>query len=159
MQNEKGLQPDRISYNTIIAAAANAFGDAALRRKSLDIGLAAYKGLETIAKEADESGDTFLLPTSLSFSFFFRMIRKCGASLSETDRQSWMRRAFTACCRYGCLNSKIWEELVQQTPPKQMIAQYLGAADGGVPSSKKVDFATLPPEWSARAMVFKNGSR
>jgi pentatricopeptide repeat protein len=159
MQNEKGVHPDRISYNTIIAAAANAFGDAALRRKSLDIGLAAYKGLESIAKEAEESGDKFLLPTSLSFSFFFRMIRKCGASLSETDRHAWIRRAFAACCRYGCLNSQIWEEVIQQIPPRQMIAQYMGVTDDGMPVEGKVDYATLPSKWSARAMVFKNGSR
>lgn len=158
------IVPDHITYNTILMAAANAYGNAELRQKSLEVGLLAFdvftRGDEHKPSKDEEIRNNNNLPTSLTFSFFIHMLRKCGGSLSSSECQKLLRKGLAACGpRYKCLNAHVWDQFIKATQQAngRRETDPLGLASLGIQTDQNrfPNFDTLPATWSERAMKSK----
>ena len=171
------VKPDKITYNTLLGVLSGAYGDPSWRNRCLEDGLDAYAELETLAKnvlqgetENDQSLEMYL-PSSVTFSFLVRLIRRCGTSMSPKDRQTWFRRILQGCGpQYGCLNIPVWEQMVEAVvsfadQQDQSVETYLGLdelLEREPTRSNRVEFKDFPDAWSRRAMPdrrqFKKGN-
>lgn len=166
---EKGgrVKPDRISYNTLLGVLSGAYGDPDWRHRCLKDGLTVYEEFERLAESAKQRHDgndkavEKYWPSSMTFSFLVRLVRRCGFLLSPQDRQAWFRRILQACGpRYGCLNKPVWEQLMEACDPfaaeqNLSVGAYLGLADlvdKELANTENIEFADMPDAWSRRAM-------
>ena len=120
---EAGIPADTITYNTILNAAANAFGSPKVKQESLEIGRRAFAALQQDnAEDAAANGDC--RPTSLTYSFYFKMLRRLV--VDEADRFKWTKEAFDQCCAQGCLNEIVWKQVLQAAPSDKERRALLG---------------------------------
>lgn len=131
---------DTITYNTLLNAAANAFGTSELKKNSLQIGQQAFDALQ---------GDELCQPTSLTYHYYFKMLRRLLPS-SSANRQSLVQTAFDLCCEQGCLNEIILNQVLEL--PSNGVRVLLGDQYKG---STKIVISGLPPEWSRNAMAYR----
>mmetsp|Transcript_1011 Transcript_1011/g.2818 ORF Transcript_1011/g.2818 Transcript_1011/m.2818 type:complete len:859 (-) Transcript_1011:126-2702(-) len=145
MVSTLGISGDSVTFNTILAAAANAFGPAHVKKKSLDIGRAAYAKL-TLNTEDDkedalgddgESTDS-LRPNSLTYLNMMKMLRK----YNNDDVDEW-RSVITSCLEQGGLNSICLQYLEKHAPRSSWPDELSEAV------SSNLD---LPDSWSRHAL-------
>jgi hypothetical protein len=142
-----GIAEDSITYNTLLAAASTAFGSPDLKEESLRIGLAAFDALER-----NESCQ----PSSLTYSYLFKLIRRLVPKELADGKERLVKRVFDSCCRSGCLNDIILQQVMKNTVDSHKDAsQLLGHEYSSLLLSEGVDNLTighLPKEWSRRAL-------
>ena len=160
------VKPDKITYNTLLGALSGAYGDPSWRHRCLVDGLQVYEEFEILAQNTlrrhsgNEKALEMYLPSSVTFSFLVRLVRRCGQQLSPKDRQAWFRRILQGCGpRYGCMNIPVWEQMIEAFPTpaqqEQSVEVYLGLADlldKKTTHSNSIEFKDLPDTWSRRAM-------
>lgn len=157
------IKPDQMTYNTILSTLSNAVGNGDWKHRCLNDGIRCYEEFEAMAQGSikQTQPNEKNLPSSLTYSFLIRLVRRCGIKLSPDDRQACFRRIVEDCGpRHGCLNLPVWEQLINACSPlaaeqKQSVVKYLGLVEVLVNDgefSKGFGFANLPTEWSRRGM-------
>ena len=160
------ISPDRMTYNTLLSTLSTASGDVNWKHRCLTDGLKCYEEFETVAQNNMKISqpNEKALPTSLTYSFLIRLVRRCGVQLSSEDRQAWFRHILQACGpRYGCLNPPVWKQLMDACSPlaarQQMsVMDYLGLGEtlgDDTAGLQDAGFAELPPHWTRRGMPDK----
>jgi pentatricopeptide repeat protein len=134
---EAGVACDAITYNTILNAAANSFGNAELKERSFQIGQNAFDRLH--AKEE------YCSPTSLSYSYYFKMIRRLVPP-TDPNRSHLLKSAFGRCCEQGCLNEILVHQILNTTSISE--ATYIFEEN----YENRNNLSSLPPDWSCNAM-------
>jgi pentatricopeptide repeat protein len=161
---EAGVECDGITWNSLLAVSAGAFGTPANRRRSLQLALHVWSILQQREKEDGDEGDegddgihdrNYIRdpPTSLTFYYFFKTIRK----FMESSPARWKLtvNAFESCCQHGCLNEIVLELVVQHLIPspeqgRALLKEYW--LDDTSTNDKAVLIEDLPKEWTFRAM-------
>jgi pentatricopeptide repeat protein len=133
---DAGIAPDTITYNTILNAAANSFGNSELKQRSFDVGQKAFDNLQN---------DEFCRPTSLSYNFYFKMVRKL-LPITSLKRRVLLKSAFDLCCNQGCLNDILLQQLLNTTTDDEAKCVF------GVNYKKGRLLNDLPRAWSHNAM-------
>ena len=135
------IVPDIISYNTVLAAAANSFGkDEKVKRNCLTL------AFEIFGKIQKDKG---VRPTSLTYHYVFKVIRKFMPA--GTKRFEFTSRIFQYCCNDGCINQHILHQLLQHLSEEE-VRTLFGTALG---PNEKLDLSVeerLPPEWRSQAL-------
>jgi len=133
-----GMQPDTISYNSVLLACANSFGDVQIRKEAFTIALERFG---TVLKHEE------LQPTSITFSLFFKALRKLVTA--SKARSKLLKQTFRLCCDAGLLNEVVWSQLhgICSTEELQCMISGANAAKPDVPES----IADLPSEWCRNA--------
>jgi hypothetical protein len=172
-QSEQGaaaVTPDLITFNTLLACAANSFGDAKLKAQSLEIGLAAFKALRKGSRsgtsgvdgerhpsqQQDWTSDDYPCqpPSSLTYHYLFKMLRKFMQPPSS-KRHTWMKRAFESCCQEGCLNQLVLDQVLSHITIEEaqdlLGSEYVSVAEQSGPLMK-VLLEDLPEKWSRNAL-------
>jgi len=146
------VRPDVISYNSVLKTCANAYGNAAIKKRAFLIALDTFKRLSKSKAERNRR-------TSVTYSLFFKAIRKLVESGSERDAIA--RKMFAFCIADGVLNRQVMSQ-IQSTCSESVVADLLssnGASStttmssstgmgGSVPS---IDVALLPSAWTCNA--------
>ena len=90
-------------------------------------------------------------PTSLTFYYFFKTIRK----FMESSPARWKLTvtAFESCCQHGCLNEIVLDLVIQNLIPspeqgRALLKEYWSDTN----DTSAVLIADLPKEWTRRAM-------
>ena len=134
---------DTITYNTILHAAANSFGNAELKKRSFLIGQNAFDCLHDKDEEEEEY---FCRPTSLSYSYYFKMMRRLLPATAP-DRLARGKTAFDRCCANGCLNDIVLQQILNTTTPHE--AKHIF---GETNYENRRSLRSLPPDWSRHAL-------
>jgi pentatricopeptide repeat protein len=133
---DAGIAPDTITYNTILNAAANSFGNSELKQRSFDVGQKAFDNLQN---------DECCRPTSLSYNFYFKMVRKL-LPIPSLKRRVLLKSAFDLCCDQGCLNDILLHQLLNTTTDDEAKCVF------GNNYKKGRLLNDLPRAWSHNAM-------
>jgi pentatricopeptide repeat protein len=133
---QAGVACDTITYNTILNAAANSFGSAELKERSFQIGQAAFDRLHK---------EEFCAPTSLSYSYYFKMVRRLSQT-TDPNRFHLLKSAFDLCCERGCVNEILLQQIVNTTRSSE--AKHI--FEGNYENRNKL--SSLPLDWSCNAM-------
>jgi pentatricopeptide repeat protein len=137
---EAGVDCDTASYNCVIKAAANSYGNHHIKQKSLQVGMEAFRCLQ-----ADESCE----PTSLTYNYYFKLLRRL-LSQSIPNRMDFVQTAFELCCRQGCLNDIVLKQMLvglSEDDAKRLLSNCgINQSDG------PIELSDLPNEWSQNAL-------
>ena len=160
--------PDRVTFHTLLQTFSNVYGDEKFKHSALVEGLKAYKEFDTLAQKllqevnGQEKAVNKYLPSSMTYSFLVRLVRRCGVMVSPDEKRRLFQRILNACGpKYGCLNLAVWEQLLISSDPLAKIQglsveEYLGLNElAGKDLGRNVDFAELPADWSRRALQDK----
>jgi len=139
---QNGVVGDSISYNSILAASANAFGQSQLKEDSLKVGLMAFQALKK-----DENCQA----TSFTYLCLFKAIRK--GMTPSTQRTKLVRQVFGLLCQDGCLNDIVWKQLMHFAND---IADLVGERYGTLDRVRPQD---LPSEWTRNAMPIRQSAQ
>jgi pentatricopeptide repeat protein len=157
---EAGVECDGITWNSLLAVSAGAFGTPANRQRSLQLALHVWSILQKQQREKEgddangindnDSKYSNEPPTSLTFYYFFKTIRK----FMESSPARWKLtvNAFESCCRHGCLNDIVLELVVQHLIPSPEQGRALLKEYWSDTNDIAVLIADLPKEWTRRAM-------
>lgn len=138
-------RPDTITYNTLLMACANAFGNEELKTNSFQIAAEAFQ----IAVQLGADKDSLVYPTSTTFAHFCKAARRL---IPRPDiRLSILQKAVLLCREKGLLNpvvvqqaqmactsSKEWSDMVGE------LANYVGWNETFRPTQ-------IPPRWLENA--------
>ena len=130
-QNQMGGEGDSITFDTILNAAANAFGPTAIQQQSLQIGHFAYAQL--IDMEC---------PSSLTFLNMMKLLRRFGSKHLDKEivLHEW-KSTVAKCLEMGCLND-ICRSYMHEFAPTEALAPFV-EANGQLGER---------PEWSKQAL-------
>lgn len=159
---EAGVECDGITWNSLLSVSASAFGAPANRQRSLQLALHVWSILQQQQREKESVDDNDNgindsdsrynnePPTSLTFYYFFKTIRK----FMEISPARWKLtvNAFESCCRHGCLNEIVLELVVQHLIPSPEQGRTLLKEYWSDTNDTAVLIADLPKEWTRRAM-------
>ena len=136
--SESKCQPDIITYNSVILAAANSFGDSKIKKKAFRLALIAFK---TIMASSN------LRQSSRTYAMFLKAIRKLNKRGAETDEM--VKKVFRACCRDGLLNQYVLTQTQLSFTSKNVFQETL--ANMGCSNHSVLDLKHLPEEWQTNA--------
>jgi pentatricopeptide repeat protein len=135
-----GVDCDTATYNCVIKAAANSYGNTHMKQKSLQVGIEAFRSLQ-----ADET----CAPTSLTYSYYFKLLRRLLPK-STSNRMDIVQAAFELCCRQGCLNDIVLKQVlagISKDETRRLLENCgINYSDG------RVQLSDLPKEWSQNAL-------
>ena len=102
MQNHESPRclPDIISYNSLLLACANAFGNDELKHKSFQIAIQAFK-------DALTNGNSSIQPTSTTFAHFCKASRRLPP---PQQQKTILGKALKLCCDKGLLNQVVIQQ-------------------------------------------------
>jgi hypothetical protein len=140
LKNNPDIQPNTITYNSVISTCANTFGDSSLRQKAFKIALDSFR---MILQDHE--------PSSVSFSLFFKAIRK----LIPTDhatRFPLLQKCFRDCCNRGLLNEVVLHQVQRACTDEQQMQQLIPSVSaGGLESNFSILLLSLPAAWTVNA--------
>jgi pentatricopeptide repeat protein len=160
---EAGVESDGITWNSLLSVSAGAFGAPANRQRSLQLALHVWSILQQQQRETEGDNDDDGIsdnearrnymkdpPTSLTFYYFFKTIRK----FMESSPTRWKLtvNAFESCCQHGCLNEIVLDLVVQHLIPSPEQGRALLKEYWSDTNDSAVLIADLPKEWTRRAM-------
>ena len=168
-----GIEEDSITLETILAAAANGFGnDANTNRKSLEIGRTAFVRLvrkdcesdddnatQSQRQEQQEQHERQTQSSSLSFLHMMKVLRKFlyttddDSSQQEQQIQEW-RTVIALCLAKGCLNDIVLKYIMEYAPAASLpavLAQYKTTNYTKTKGGRAFSVAQLPSKWSRNA--------
>ena len=147
LMESPSLEPDLISFNTVISACAASFGDPELKKNSLTIATSVFNH---ICRSDD------LHPSPYTFSVMIKALRKL--TTREDVRNDLISKIFQICCKHGCLNAGVWQQVKNSIPFsdstailwKELLGGNLVNNDGGsdIPC---LHLSDLPKEWKRNA--------
>lgn len=142
---QSSVAPDIISFNTVISACAGSFGSPDLKRESLSVATSVFNHI----CRSDE-----LKPSPYTFSVMIKTLRKLVPK--EDIRQDFVSKIFLICCKHGCLNAGVWQQVKKSIPfgedTKDLWTKLIGGEDRLLPDQSDVlALADLPKEWKVNA--------
>jgi hypothetical protein len=146
-------RPDTISYNTLLEACSNAFGDRGIKDHSVQIALQAFKTLIVKAQKHNTGKvpldtSTFLLsPTSTTFALWAKVCRRLLATPEQ--KRSALTKTLQICRDWGMLNHLVVRQVQtccqSETEWKETVGELAEYVDW------KADFRkcrNVPKEWT-----------
>ena len=148
-----------ISYNSVLKTCANAYGNAAIKKRAFLIALDTFKRLSKSKAERNRR-------TSVTYSLFFKAIRKLVERGSERDAIA--QKMFAFCIADGVLNRQVMSQ-IQSTCSESVLVDLLssngascdlssatsgGGGEGGGGGKRRpttIDVTLLPSEWTCNA--------
>ena len=148
------VRPDVISYNSVLKSCANAYGNPATKKRAFLIALDTFKRLSKSKAERSRR-------TSITYSLFFKAIRKLVESGSERDAIA--RKMFAFCIADGALNRQVMSQI--QSACSESVLEDLLSSNGaagtcsnrgmslksGGGSETTIDVSLLPSAWTCNA--------
>ena len=134
------LLPDLISFNTVISACAGSFGSPELKKESLTIATSVFNH---ICRSED------LDPSPYTFSVMIKALRKLVPN--ENTRYEFVSKIFQICCKHGCLNAGVWQQVKKSIPFDDSTAGLWTKMVGGDLDHPSMQLSELPKEWKAKA--------
>jgi hypothetical protein len=98
--NNPAIAPDVITYNNVLNACCNAFGDATFQQKAFVMALQTFKTLHRAPH---------IRQTSVTYSLFLKCIRKLAPAGNE--RNIMLRKTFSFCASEGLVNQVVLNQL------------------------------------------------
>jgi pentatricopeptide repeat protein len=147
-QNMKALgrdntRPNIISYNSILRACANTFGNKQTKEIALAIATKAFQSILT-------SDD--IEPSSITFVFFMKAIRKL---VDESKKQKAMlTKCFRYCCKLGLMNDVVLQQAKLACTSKEELTELLELEE--ICSPSEVSSVDLPTAWTHNAEQVKS---
>ena len=139
--SSESCKPDIISWNTVLLACANAFGNDDLKDKSFAIALHAFRS----AMEADD-----LVPTSTTISHFCKSTRRLISD--QRRRLTILNKVFQVARKKGLMTSVIVQQLQMACQTDEEWIQVLGEASARMLSrSRRASRNQIPYEWRKNA--------
>lgn len=139
-QERKSCRPDIISYNSLLLACSNAFGNEELRHRSYMVAVEAFK--------ASMVGKHDVRPTSTTFSNFLRASRRL---VDPTKRPSLLRKTFKLCCNQGLVNKAVMLQIKQACQNEEEWEDVVGSAAQFIQLDDGVHVSRLPQSWTCNA--------
>lgn len=142
----KNTKPNIITYNSILRACANTFGNHSSKEAALAIATKAFQSILT-SKEIE--------PSSITFVFFMKAIRKLvddepHGNLGTSKQLEMLTKCFRYCCRLGLLNDVVLQQAKLACRSRPELAALLElSVDTFSPST--VSSSDLPAEWTCNA--------
>ena len=139
-------KPNIITYNSILRACANTFGNKSSKEAALTI---ATKSFQSILTSKD------IEPSSITFLFFMKAIRKLvgdetGGNHGISKQHEMLAKCFRYCCRLGLLNDVVLQQAKLGCRSKAELATLLELnADAFSPST--ISSSDLPAPWTCNA--------
>lgn len=138
---DRKCHPDLISYNSVLMACANAFGNEELKRKSYVIAKQIFKS--TILEEDN------IRPTSTTFVHFCKASRRL--ILNKPLRMTALQKSLRLCCKKGMLNHVVVLQAQLSCKNDQEWQQIAGSVSDYIGKDGKFQDAKLPKEWICNA--------
>eukprot|EP00980_Cylindrotheca_fusiformis_P016962 scaffold5159_cov112-Cylindrotheca_fusiformis.AAC.16 len=133
--------PDIISYNSVLMACANAFGNEDLKRKSYMVAKNIFKS--TILEEDN------IRPTSTTFVHFCKASRRL--ILKTPLRMTALQKSLRLCCRKGMLNHVVVLQAQLACKTDEEWHLIAGEVSKYVAKDGKLHSAKVPKEWTCNA--------
>lgn len=130
-------KPDIISYNSVISAAANSFGDRNVKNKAFRIALETFKNIQ-LSKD--------LSPTSRTYFLFIKAVRKL--TVKNETREKILKKAVEYCCRDQMMNKHILTQLELACRSKEDFHTMMSEFG---PVTIPISVETIPSEWKSHA--------
>ena len=102
-------KPDTITYNSVISAAANSFGDKKIKKMAFSIALNAFRKLHL--SESDN-----IRPTSVTYTHFIKALRKL--TRAGEARDGMLKRSFELGSKNGLINRYVLSQLKLACSPE-----------------------------------------
>jgi pentatricopeptide repeat protein len=128
--------PDIISYNSVIMACANAFGNPELKLRSFNIALDVFKMAMV--------NDGGIRPTSTTFVHFCKSARRL---LPPDQTKLTLRRTFRLCCDRGLVNQVVLEQVRRACQTEDEWKEMTGTASQFIGFGDKLQFTRLPSSY------------
>jgi pentatricopeptide repeat protein len=133
-------RPDVISYNSLLMACANAFGNEELKTKSFFIALEAFK--------ATMVNDHGIRPTSTTFAHFLKAERRL---LNPTQQKSALRKTFKLCCEKGLVNSVVIQHVQRACGTEAEWNEMVGEGSQFMALKERIQISSFPQAWTRNA--------
>mmetsp|Transcript_11174 Transcript_11174/g.14041 ORF Transcript_11174/g.14041 Transcript_11174/m.14041 type:complete len:680 (-) Transcript_11174:39-2078(-) len=130
-------KPDIITYNSVILAAANSFGDSNIKSKAFRIALTAFKKIQSSPQ---------LQQSSRTYSIFLKAIRKLVSP--GFDRDSIVKKTLEYCRRDGLFNQHVLTQ-AQLTCSKKTVLKKIFKEIGF--DGDTIEMKSIPQTWKAKA--------
>jgi pentatricopeptide repeat protein len=150
-QNMKTLgrentKPNIITYNSILRACANTFGNQSTKEKALAIATTCF---QSILKSDD------IEPSSITFVFFMKAIRKLvkssgTSSGGATKQHEMLTKCFRYCCQLGLLNDVVLQQVKFACRSQKELATLL-ELEVDTFSPNTISSSDLPSTWTHNA--------
>lgn len=134
-------RPDIISYNSLLMACANAFGNGALKDKSFDIAMDTFKAAMT-------QTDGSVRPTSTTFSHFMKASRRL---LGKPQQKNVLFKTLKICCEKGLLNEVVVQQVQSACQTDEEWKEIGGSVSNYVGLKEKMRISLVPQEWICNA--------
>jgi pentatricopeptide repeat protein len=134
--------PDTISYNSVLMACANAFGNEELKRRSYMIAKDIFKA--TILEEDN------IRPTSTTFVHFCKASRRLILN-DKPLRMTALQKSLRLCCRKGMLNHVVVLQAQLSCKTDEEWRNIAGEVSDHVGKNGKLLNSKVPKEWICNA--------
>jgi len=135
-QAGNAIEPDIISYNSVMSACAGSFGSPELRKESLTTATAIF----THICQSDH-----LDPSPYTFSVMIKAFRKLVAD--DDTRYKFVSKVFQLCCRNGKLNAGVWQQVRKTIPMNDANEEVWKTLIGKDRYKPEVQLSDLPQNW------------
>jgi len=152
-QNSTKIQPNIITYNSILRACANTFGSPETKSKAFVITMRIFDKIIKTCK-----------PSSITFLFLLKALRKLDTSdknsNSENTQWKYFVQSFQYCCKLGLVNDIVLgqvklacsnEQQRQDLFPSKIVQNHAVR----MPDDDDWSAADLPTKWTNKASQFQ----
>lgn len=134
-------RPDIISYNSLLMACANAFGNGDLKDKSFAIALDTFKAAMT-------QTDGTVRPTSTTFAHFLKAARRL---LGKPQQKGVLFKTLKICCEKGLLNQVVVQQVQSACQTDVEWKEIGGNVSNYVGLKEKLRVSLVPQQWICNA--------
>jgi pentatricopeptide repeat protein len=143
MTADASIDPDAISYNSVLSACAGSFGSAELRQETLGTAMAVFKH---ICQSEDFE------PSPYTFSVMIKALRKLIPD--DEQRCIMVSKIFKICIKHGMLNPGVWQQVQKSIPQSSDTKELWGQMIGEELYRPGVQLSELPKEWKLKAKAY-----
>jgi len=137
----RNCRPDSISYNSVLMACANAFGNEELKQRSYMIAKDMFR--RTI------HGDDHVRPSSTTFVHFCKASRRL--LLDKEHRLTALKKAMRLCCSFGMLNRVVVLQAQLACKDDEEWNEVAGPVSQYVGRKGKFHAREVPRKWTCQA--------
>jgi pentatricopeptide repeat protein len=134
-------RPDIISYNSLLMACANAFGNPELKQKSFAIAMEAFIGAMT----SDGLG---IRPTSTTVAHFCKAARRI---LNPQQQKPVLRKTLKLCCDRGLLNQVVLQQVQRACTTEEEWRELAGTVSQHIGLKENLKTSQVPNSWICNA--------
>jgi len=146
----ENTRPNIITYNTMLRACANTFGDKQIKQIAMGIALNTFRLIVKSNKNNDESS---VRPSSITFLFFLKATRKLIPKEIEPEKRSMiLERTVSYCCELGLMNDYVLGQVKSICSIQELTDLFQRLAGNELHEfSQTMRASDLPPAWTRNA--------